>query len=293
METEASGARTRLRLLTDATRRLDAAGVDHPRRNAEWLLADVLNCTRAQLYAYADAEVAPEEARRFADIVARRRTREPLQYIIGHTDFYGLQLAVTPDVLIPRPETEELVEHVLGRLDAAEAPRVLDVGTGSGCIALALKDARPDAAVQACDISAAALQVATTNAEELGLQVAFYKTDVLSKDFSAVFAEPFDMIVSNPPYVPDAEFEALAPEVRAHEPREALLSGDDPLRFYRALARHQGQLLTPEGQLIVETHADYTEEVASLFADAGLIRVQVHRDVSGRARIVEAHVPPA
>ena len=282
---------TRLRLLTSAAGQLDQAGVEHPRRNAEWLLADVLGCDRAHLYAYARAQVAPSAARRFERAVARRAAREPLQYIIGHTDFCGLRLTVTPAVLIPRPETEELVERVLQRLEGMEAPRVLDVGTGSGCIALAIKHHCPGAVVHACDVSADALHLAQQNAATLELDVAFFEADLLSEGFVDAVASPYDAVVSNPPYVPDAEYNALAPEVRDHEPSTALRTGAAPLRYYRALAQRHAAIAAPGGLLAVEAHTDHASAVATCFAEHGLAGATVHRDLSGLARMVEARVP--
>ena len=277
---------TRRALLDEAVRRLEAAGVPEARRNAEWMLGEALGCGRAMLYAYPERPVPPDAARRFMEMTTRRERREPLQYVLGHTDFFGLRVRVTPDVLIPRPETEQVVEAALERLEGAAAPRILDVGTGSGCIALALKHARRDAEVFACDVSRAALAVAAANARALGLDVAFLPADALAPDFPARVPGPFDLLVSNPPYVPPGEAATLAPEVAAHEPHRALFTDADPLQFYRALTRHAGALVRPGGALVFETHADHAGAVRDLLAAAGFADVRLENDLAGLPRIV-------
>jgi release factor glutamine methyltransferase len=211
-----------------------------------------------------------------------------VQYVLGHADFFGLRLRVSPDVLIPRPETEELVERALAAIAGVERPWVLDVGTGSGAIALALKARRPDAVVFACDVSQAALDVAQENAAAHGLDVAFIHADALAPAFADEAARAFDLLVSNPPYVPDAERDELQPEVRDWEPGLALFTGEDPLRAFRALVGHALRLLKPGGHLLLETHADYGADVLDLVETAAFAEAWLHRDLAGRDRIVEA-----
>ena len=278
---------TRRGLLEDAVRRLEAAQVAEARRNAEWLLGEVLHTGRAMLYAHPERPVSPEAAAAFEAMLARRLQNEPLQYVLGHADFYGLRLQVTPDVLIPRPETEQVVEEVLRLLGAVPSPRVLDVGTGSGCIPLAVRHERPDAEVFACDVSPAALAVARTNAAAHRLDVAFMEADLLAPDFPARVPARLDMLVSNPPYVAQDEAAELASEVRDFEPHLALFAGDDPLRFYRALVRHAPALLAPGGYAVFETHAAYGEDVCALLAAAGFGAVTLRRDLAGLPRIAE------
>jgi len=280
--------RTRRSVLSDAVDRLEAAGVEHPRRNAEWLLADVLDCGRAALYAYSARTVAPDRLQQFEQMVARRARREPLQYILGYEEFYGLRVKVTPDVLIPRPETEEVVDEALRCLRDVEKPRVLDVGTGSGCIALALQHERPDATVYACDVSPEALAVARSNAEAHGLSVQYFQADVLSDELADHVVAPLDLVISNPPYIPDREGASLPIDVREHEPNVALFAGDDPLRFYRVLARQAQTLLADGRWLVLETHAHYADEVVGLLQQAGYAEVRVKKDLAGRARIAMA-----
>ncbi|HLT47354.1 MAG TPA: peptide chain release factor N(5)-glutamine methyltransferase [Rubricoccaceae bacterium] len=283
---------TRHALLEQTAARLEGAGIEDARRNAEWLLEEVLGASRAALYAHPEAPVSTGEALHVEALTARRIRREPLQYVLGHADFFGLRLRVTPAVLIPRPETEEVAEEALRHLEGREAPWVLDVGTGSGALALALKHRRPDAEVFACDVSEAALAVAADNAERLGLAVAFVQADVLDPAFVHAAPPSFDLVVSNPPYVPEAERATLAPEVRDHEPPEALfVPSADPLLFYRVLAARAPDLLRPGGALVVETHADHGGAVRDLFAGAGLEGAALRRDLAGRPRIVSAHLP--
>lgn len=283
-----SGMPTQQTVLEGAATRLARAGVAHPRRNAEWLLADVLACGRAELYAYPTRPVAAGILKRFEQMVARRARREPLQYILGYEEFYGLRLHVTPSVLIPRPETEEVVEEALHCLEAVEAPRVLDVGTGSGCIALALQHQRPDATVYACDISDDALSVAASNAETLHLDVHFFQADVLHASFEEHVPASLDLVISNPPYIPTHEAASLTVDVRDHEPDIALFAGDDPLRFYRAIAAQAQTLLADGGWLVLETHAHYTAEVHVLLREAGFGTVRIENDLAGRTRMAIA-----
>ncbi len=277
---------TRRALLDDAVSALSDAGVEDARRTAEWIVEEATGADRAALYARPDVVVEPAEAALVARYVARRAAGEPVQYVLGHADFYGLRLAVTPDVLIPRPETEEVVEEALRRVQATGAPWVLDVGTGSGAIALAVKHERPDAEVFAVDVSPEALAVAASNAARLGLEVTFVGSDALRPAFAADVPPTFDLILSNPPYVPEAERASLQVEVRDHEPPSALFVPDaDPLVFYRALAGHAGALLKPGGWLVAETHADLGRSVGALWAEAGLEDVDVLPDLAGRDRI--------
>ena len=273
-------------LLDQATARLAAAGIDGPRRAAEWMLEETTGADRVALISRPDVHAEPSEAVVFQRMVARRLAREPVQYVIGHADFYGLRIAVTPSVLIPRPETEEVVEEALRRIRGHERPWVLDVGTGSGAIALAVKHERPDAEVFAVDVSPEALRVAASNAVRLGLAVTFVCADALRPQLAADVPPTFDLVVSNPPYVLESERAGLDPEVRDHEPGLALFVGDaDPLRFYRALAGHAEALLRPGGWLVAETHADHGRAVRDVFAGAGFAGADVLPDLAGRDRI--------
>lgn len=276
------------RLLDEATKALHTAGVADARRAALWMLGEIVGCSRTHLMAYPDRFATLEQAEQLAVMVARRLQHEPVQYILGYTEFFGLRVRVTPGVLIPRPETEQVVETALERLRGCMNPRVLDVGTGSGCIALALKHARPDASVEACDVSEAALDVARTNAEALHLDVTFHRADVLADNFSTVVAGPYDCVVSNPPYIADEEADTLDRDVRAYEPHLALFAGTDPLRFYRVIAGHAPALLAPGGLLVFETHAFYADAVCNMLQEMDFIEIQSQNDLAGLPRIVTA-----
>lgn len=281
-------------LMEDAVRRLEAAGIEDARRNAEWLLQDVLSSSRAMLYAYPERPVPPEARAAFEALLMRRLRREPLQYVLGHADFYGLRLRVTPDVLIPRPETEQVVEEVLRLLAPVPSPRVLDVGTGSGCIPLAIKHERPDAEVFACDVSERALEVARVNAAAHRLAVTFVQADVLAPAFAERMPHELDLLVSNPPYITRREASSLAAEVRDFEPHLALFAGDDPLVFYRAILRHARALLVPGGFVVFETHAEYGPAVRDLMAASGFAETTIRADLAGRPRIATGRwLPPA
>lgn len=277
---------TRHALLSKSARRLADAGVENARREAEWLLADVLDEGRAGLYAHARQSVAPAKAQRFRALVRRRAEGEPLAYVLGHTDFFGLRLAVSPAVLIPRPETENVVEEALRRLEGVRQPKILDAGTGSGCIALALASKRPDAEVHACDVSREALAVARANADACELDAHFFRADMRAEAFPEKSPAGLDLLISNPPYVPDTEQAALPEAVRDHEPGVALFSGSDPLCFYRALVKGAPQMLAPGGHLVLEAHAGHAGAVATLLREGGLEAVAIEQDTFGKERIV-------
>lgn len=282
---------TRRRLLHRATQRLEGADRQAPRRTAEWLLTEILDCDRAQLYTRSERPVPPDVAQRFGELMERRVQGEPLQHLLGYASFRGLQLQVSPDVMVPRPETETVVDRALACIENRERPRVLDVGTGSGCIALALRHERPDAVVHACDVSPDALAVARANADALQLDVQFLEADVLADEGSNGMPRDVDLLVSNPPYIPDDEADALPPVVREYDPAVALFAGDDPLRFYRALADWARALCAPDAFFVFEVHAAYADEVAALLRRERLAEICTDEDLSGRPRVVWGRRP--
>lgn len=234
-------------------------------------------------------EVRPldrEEERRLAEDLLRYRQNEPIQYITGKAAFYGLVLKVSPDVLIPRQETEELVHLVLQEHPEPYA-RVLDIGTGSGCIAIALQHHRPVWYVEAIDVSTAALEVAKANAVNHRVEITFRHMDILQEDPDTPV--PFDMIVSNPPYIPKSEQPITGKSVRSYEPGFALwVPDEDPLLFYRTIADKGRSLLKQGGYLYLEVNEYRATAVSDLLEDRGYIEVQVYDDLMDKPRIVSA-----
>ena len=273
--------------LNDAIARLASAGVDSPRVDAEWLLAGALGVTRGRLAADGDRPLTEGSAERYETWVRRRARREPLQHILGTQGFRDITVRVGPDVLVPRPETELLVAWALELLPApgVRRPLVLDIGTGSGCIACALAWERADVDIVALDASPAAVAIARTNSAALG--VAPRVTVVVSDLFTALKPGRADLIVSNPPYLRSGEAEALPPEVRDHEPRVALDGGSDGLRFIRRLVSEASAWLLPGASLVLETAGDdHIVAVAALMRDAGFTDVASRRDLAGVTRFV-------
>ncbi len=273
-------------LLRESVRRLEAASFPSARRDAEWLLATVLGVERFHLYLEPAQEVAGSVAARVRALVERRAAHEPLQHLLGFEDFRGLRLRVTPDVLIPRPETEGLVEWALESLAPLPRPVAADVGTGSGAIACALAAACPALEVLAIDASLAALAVATANARALGLarRVRIVAGDLLAP--LAALAGGLDMIVANPPYLPSASLPALPPEVARFEPRLALDGGPDGLRVIRRIVAEAPAVLRPGGALVMEIGEEQAGGVASLLAAEGFSGIAARRDLRGVERYI-------
>ena len=273
--------------LDAATTALEAAGLSSARVDAEWLLAGLLGVGRVAVRLDLAETVPAPIAERYAHAVSRRARREPLQRILGWEEFRGVRVRLTDAVLVPRPETETLVEWGLALLPPPGGRRLLaiDLGTGSGCIACALASERPDLDVIAVDVSPAAAAVARDNAQALGLaaRVGVVAADLLDgvRDLGA------DLIVSNPPYLPSALVPELAPEVRIHEPRLALDGGADGLTLIRRIATTARRYLRPSGALAIETAGgDQVEAAAALLRAAGWDRVAVRADLVGIERFV-------
>jgi release factor glutamine methyltransferase len=252
--------------LTEAASTID-------RREAETLLAHILFRDRPWLIAHSDTELSSDLHRSYRTLISRRAAHEPIQYLTGHQEFYGLDLQVSRDTLIPRPETEQLVEAVLHWLAAQPAassavpsPHILDIGTGTGAIALALASNLPTASITATDLHPAALAIAERNASRLGLthRIAFVQSDLLASPIVQSFA-PFDIIVSNPPYVSLIEAATMPDEVLHHEPHSALFAGPDGLDIYRKLLPAAHAALKPEGLLALEFGYGQREPLRALF----------------------------
>jgi len=303
--------------LNAAIERLTAQSVPSPRMNAELLIMFTLECDRAYLYAHPERELTAEEISRYDDAIARRATGVPAQYITGHQEFWGMDLIVSPAVLIPRPETEHVVETVLelalGRgaeksqrpRAGAPAPhnlRIADVGTGSGAIALALARELPSAEIHATDISAEALEVAEANAarHELSSRIQFHRADLLAGilangALAAGRGAPelpnaeFDFVVSNPPYVGESEEEQVQLEVRKFEPRGAVFAGPTGLEVIERLILQAREALRPGGWLVVEISGTIADGVRWLLVDWE--EVAISNDLQGIARVARARKP--
>ena len=292
--------------LDSAIAQLTAAGTGSPRLNAEVLLMFTLGCDRAYLYAHAERELSAEEQGRYQAALEERARGKPAQYITGHQEFWGLDFLVSPAVLIPRPETEHVVETVVELARAPAFPagpprerplKIVDVGTGSGCIALALAKELPGAEIVAVDISAAALELARANAARLQLEqrVSFLESNLLAAFLPPAFLPPassggaaaeFDFIVSNPPYVGSSQPEKVQREVREFEPKVAVFAGESGLEVYRQLIPQARERLAPGGWLVMEIGFSMEAAVRDLLT--AWQEVRVTHDLQGIPRVVAA-----
>jgi release factor glutamine methyltransferase len=274
--------------LGSAIQRLTSAHVPSPRVNAEVLLMFMLGCDRAYLYGHPERELTSEEQSRYEDALAHRSRGVPAQYITGHQEFWGMDLIVSSAVLIPRPETEHLIERVLECVGLAPSPAssigFVDVGTGSGCIALALAKELPAAEIHATDISAAALEVARANAarHQLEGRIQFHETDLLA----GIEKNTFDFVVSNPPYVGESEQDTVQLEVRKFEPRKAVFAGPMGTEVIERLIPQAWEVLKPGGWLVMEISGTIAARVQELLA--GWESVQITNDLQGIARVASA-----
>jgi release factor glutamine methyltransferase len=276
------------RLLTWTTDWLGSKGSESPRLDAEVLLAHVLRCQRIMLYAKFEDVVMDETRGRFRDLVRRRAAGEPVAYLVGAREFFSLPFVVSSSVLVPRPETEALVSRVLDLCREAAAPRIVDVGTGSGAIAVVLARHLPRARITASDVSSAAIEVARTNADRHGVgdRVTFVEADLLD---DPGLVGPWDVIVGNLPYVRESEFESLPRDVRDHEPRTALVAGPRGVELIERLAAESTTRLVPGGWLVLEAGPLVAGEVSSIFAATeGLEPGAVITDLAGLPRVFQA-----
>jgi len=265
-------------LLAAGAAKLRAAGIDEARREARLLLSHCTGVPAEQLFAHPETAVAAAAAARFEAVLERRAAREPVSHILGKREFWGLPFTVSGAVLDPRPDSETVVALAL---DLIAPRRILDLGTGSGCLLCALLHELPGASGVGIDRSAEALRVAAGNAAALGLGD---RAKFVLSDWGAAIDERFELIVSNPPYIPAAEIAALAPEVAAHEPRAALDGGADGLDAYRAIAAQLPRLLTNEGRAVFEIGAGQEAAVAAILAAAGFAVVEARADLGGHVR---------
>ena len=285
---------TVIEVIQRSTEFLQRHGVESPRFQVELLLGHVLKLPRLQLYLCHDRVLAEAELDTLRTLVKRRANREPLQHLIGSTSFCGREIRVSPAALIPRPETETLAELTVAALRGLSTgtPVALDFGTGTGCLAIHLAAECPPARLHAVDLSEPALALAQTNVTAHGL---FGRVSLhLGDGFNALPAGlRFDLVVSNPPYIPAGEIAELQVEVRDFDPRSALDGGADGLDFYRRLATESSAWLNPGGGLFAEFGDGQEAAVSALFSAAGWGRINVHRDLTGKLRVVEAWREPA
>jgi release factor glutamine methyltransferase len=265
--------------VSEGERRLEDVGVDTARLDAELLIEKALGLTRLELYLDPDRELSPEELGAYRELIERRARHEPAAYVLGEWGFRRLTLEVDPRVLIPRPGTEVVVEHCLAFLGEFPEPLVLDVGTGSGAIALAIADEHPGARVTAIDASQEAIEVAARNVERTGLGA---QVTLLQRDLAEPLGGPYDLVVSNPPYVTDDELAELEPEIREWEPAVALVDrGQTDI-----VARAARQALRPGGRLVLEVGDGRGPAVATLLQELGYEDVCSAPDLTGRDRVV-------
>jgi release factor glutamine methyltransferase len=259
------------------------------------VLSDISNLSKAQLRAFQDKELSEDAVQNLKNIIARLQTGEPVQYILGHTEFYGLPFKVNLSVLIPRPETEELVEWVLVesqklKVKSQNIDSVLDIGTGSGCIPITLKKHLPQTQVSGLDISPAALQTARQNAQLNDVEVAFIEADILNPS-TAIRNTQYAIIISNPPYVTEYEKQDMHQNVLNHEPHTALFVPDaDPLLFYRAIADFAVEHLQPNGLLFFEINENLGKETVELLAAKGFKDIELRQDMRGMDRMIRAQL---
>ena len=279
--------RTLAEVLRLSAEHLERHGSPTARLDAELLLGHALGLSRIELYTAFDRPLTEAELAACRELIGRRARREPVAYILGRWGFRGLDIEVNERVLVPRPETELLVETCLRLLAGVEAPRIVDVGTGSGAIALALAAELPRATVTGCDISAGALEVAARNGDRLGIAAEWVESDLLA----GLAGRRFDLVVSNPPYVSAGEIEGLEPEVRDWEPRGATVAGPDGTEVIARLLTEAAGHLVRGGAAAVEVGAGQADPVVALFAASGYRDVGRDRDHAGVERILWGRVP--
>jgi release factor glutamine methyltransferase len=280
------------RIIDWTTGHLRKHGSDTPRLEAEILLAHARHCPRIQLYVQYNEPLTDDERGVMRDLVRRRSQSEPVAYLVGHREFFGLEFRVTPDVLIPRPETETLVLELITAAKSQPGARILDVGTGSGCIAISAAANLPDAVVTATDISPRALDVARENAARHGVadRIRFLEGDLFAPLESG---RQFDIVVSNPPYVADAEMKTLPPDVRLHEPALALRAGLHGLDVVTRLISAAPQHLTAGGTLLFEISPEQVPAVRSILEQTGMFAPpQIVKDPFGKERVITARRQP-
>lgn len=269
-----------------STQFLNEKGIDSPRANAEILLADILNCKRLDLYLLFDRPLTEFELQRYREYLKRRGTFEPLQYITGKVEFYGIEILVDRSVLIPRPETEILVENIIKQCSAKTKLSILDIGCGSGNISIALAFNLTSAKITSTDISDEAIKIASQNAEQNNVadKITFVKHDILKEDL--ISFQSFDIIVSNPPYVSKENFLSLQKEITNFEPRVAVTDEKDGYTFFRVIAEKASKKLNDKGKLFFEIAEGQSNEVVQIMSTKNFTNIEIFQDYQSIDRIV-------
>lgn len=262
-------------------------GIESARTNAELLLADILNCTRLKLYLSFDRPLTDDEKNRYREVIQRRSKFEPLQYITGKVDFYGLEFIVKPDVLIPRPETEFLIESAISKFEKNAFLKILDIGCGSGIIPVTIAKNFPNASVTSVDINANALDCARENAHrhEVSEKISFEMLDILSEDADVKLTR-YDLIISNPPYVPEEEFNTLQKEIVDYEPKNAVTDFGDGLTFYKRIISLANEKLIKDGWLLFEIGKGQSDDIKKIFNENPFCEVDVIKDLQKIDRVI-------
>ncbi|MCH8567224.1 MAG: peptide chain release factor N(5)-glutamine methyltransferase [Balneolales bacterium] len=281
---------TVLSMLEWATSYFEEKGSPSPRLSIEWLLSHILQCKRLDLYLMFDRPLTTDELKELKPLILRRAKNEPLQYLTGSTDFFGLEFKTNPSALIPRPETEQLVEYILN-MDLPERVRVLDIGTGTGCIPISLKTERTDWDVYACDISKETLELAQTNASTHKTDISFFEHDLFIPTLPESIIPPeaevsFNLIVSNPPYIPEADSATIDREVKDYEPRLALFHKNIP-SVYKALISLAQINLKAGGYAVFEINENLGDEILGCFPE-NRWETSLHKDFSEKNRFIVA-----
>lgn len=278
------------RILEWTTGFLRQKGIESPRLEAELLLAHARNCPRIRLYTDFNTPLSDAQRSTMRELVTRRSKREPIAYLVGHREFYGRSFEVTPAVLIPRPETETLIDVCLELIPSNQPLHLLEVGVGSGCISVTLARQRPAIQVTATDISSEALQIAARNAakHDAADRITLIHGDTLQPLLHSNSSSRFDGLISNPPYVCDHERGQLQPEVDLHEPPAALYAGPDGLDVVRSILRQAPELLNPNAFIVLELDPQQCSTVCTLLQHSGFSNCRIHQDSAGHDRIVQA-----
>jgi release factor glutamine methyltransferase len=269
---------------------LERKGIDEARTNAELLLADILNCKRLDLYLQFERPLQEDEKKKYREFISRRSKFEPLQYILGHTEFYGRKFNVYPSVLIPRPETEELIELIIEQNKSGSNLKILDIGTGSGNISITLAKELPGGDVVSIDISDDALETAKENAELNSVDGNLKLLNQSVLDDSIFDIGQFDIIVSNPPYVSKEDFNDLQNEIKKFEPVSAVTDNGDGLKFYKRISSISKDLLEENGKIYFEVGVDMAGNVKQIMEMNGLKNIQIVKDYAGIERIVYGEI---